>query len=110
MKQALSLLPVILLIISAIHAFINPEKFTFVLTIASSLYLGQQLLSLLSQPDLKLELKELKEKQEKEIQSLRVDTHKQLAELRDDFAKASMILSNKAASVAPAQKPKHMVF
>lgn len=110
MKKALSLFPAILLLASAIHAFIYPEKFTLSLVICVVLFLGQQILSHFEQPDLAKELSQLKEKQSKEIEALRADTHKQMAELRDDFAKASMIISNKAAASPATPKPRQMAF
>jgi len=110
MKKALGLFPAILLFISAIHAFLSPDKFTLSLVICVVLFLGQQILSHLEQPDLELEIRLLKEKQEKEIEALRADTHKQMAELRDDFAKASMIISNKAAVGPATPKSRQMAF
>lgn len=110
MKKALSLFPAILLAISAFHAFIVPEKFAGSLLICAILFLGQQILSHLEQPDLESELAQLKEKQAKEIEALRADTVKQMAELRDDFAKASMIISNKAAAAPATPKPRQMAF
>jgi hypothetical protein len=110
MKKALSLLPAILLVISAFHSFIIPEKFTVALIACSALFIAQQSLLHFEQPDLAQELSQLKEKQSLEIESLRADTHKQMAELRDDFAKASMIISNKAAASPATPKPRQMAF
>lgn len=110
MKKALSLFPAVLLLASAIHAFIHPEKFTVALIACSALFIAQQIISHFEQPDLAKELSQLKEKQSKEIEALRADTHKQMAELRDDFAKASMIISNKAAAAPATPKSKQMMF
>jgi len=110
MKKALSLLPAVLLVISAFHSFIVPEKFTVALITCSALFVAQQILSHFEQPNLAKELSQLKEKQKKEIEVLRADTHKQMADLRDDFAKASMIISNKAAATPTTPKSKQMMF
>ena len=110
MKKALSLFPAILLLASTIHAFLNPERYSLALAIAAILFVAQQILSHFEQPDLAKELSELKEKQAKEIEALRADTHKQMADLRDDFAKASMIISNKAAAAPATPKSKQMMF
>jgi hypothetical protein len=110
MKQALGLLPAILLVISSVLAFIHPEKYILHLLISAVAFMISQLLTQLEQPDVIAIIKALDEKHSKELQALQEDTHKKMAELRDDFAKASMIISNKAAANPSTPKHKQMVF
>ena len=110
MKQALSFLPALLLLVSAFHAFLIPEKFNIILAISAIVFIAQQVLNKLEQPDLAKELKDLETRSSQEIADLRLRNTKEMADLRDDFAKASMIISNKAAANPVAPKSKQMMF